>query len=329
MFYGNISFKVKEGGKVKVLLKSKKRIVFAIIALFIILAVIINLGASMFFSFTLFKRDGWNEFEEYSYGEQLKNESEWIEKRSEKIQIKNAEGKSITALEIKNEHISHSYMVICHQYGGSPQSMEEYAKHFYELGFNIILPYLRGHGDSSYKNISFGWKDGADIVDWVDAIIDEDEKARIALFGVSMGANAVTLAASEDLPENVRFVIADGCYTSMDALMKEYIKNQTSFSSIVTKTLLSLFAENKLGVSFKNADTISALGDIELPIMFINGENDDVVPPLLSKKLYENCDSEGVEEVIIEGGTHGENLSADELTYWSNIDAFVLNMLGI
>ena len=311
------------------LLKSKKRAVFTIIALVVVSAIIINVIASIFFSFTIFKKDGWKPFEEYSYGAELKNESEWIEKNSDKIQIKNSEGKMLTALEIKNEHISHSYIVICHQYGGSPQSMEEYAKHFYELGFNIILPYMRGHGDSAYKNISFGWQDSADIVNWVDYIAEEDKKSRIALFGVSMGANAVTLAASEEMPENVRFVIADSCYISMDALIKEYVKTQTGFSSLVTKTLVSVFSKNKMGVPFKDADTIAKVREIELPILFINGENDTVVPPLISKKLYENCEAEGVEEVIIENGAHGNNLQADKETYWANIDAFLLTNLGI
>ena len=311
------------------LLKSKKRAVFTIIALVVVSAIIINVIASIFFSFTIFKKDGWKTFEEYSYGAELKNESEWIEKNSDKIQIKNSEGKMLTALEIKNEHISHSYIVICHQYGGSPQSMEEYAKHFYELGFNIILPYMRGHGDSAYKNISFGWQDSADIVNWVDYIAEKDKKSRIALFGVSMGANAVTLAASEEMPENVRFVIADSCYISMDALIKEYVKTQTGFSSLVTKTLVSVFSKNKMGVPFKDADTIAKVREIELPILFINGENDTVVPPLISKKLYENCEAEGVEEVIVENGVHGNNLQADKETYWANIDAFLLTNLGI
>ena len=311
------------------LLKSKKRAVFTIIALVVVSAIIINVIASIFFSFTIFKKDGWKTFEEYSYGAELKNESEWIEKNSDKIQIKNSEGKMLTALEIKNEHISHSYIVICHQYGGSPQSMEEYAKHFYEIGFNIILPYMRGHGDSTYKNISFGWQDSADVADWVDEIISKDEKARIALFGVSMGANAVTLAASAKMPGNVRLIIADSCYTSMSALIKEYVKTQTGLSSLVTKTLVSVFSKNKMGGPFKAADTIAKVRGIELPIMFINGEDDTVVPPLSSKKLYENCDAVGVEEVIIENGTHGNNLQADKEAYWANVDAFVLNNLGI
>ncbi len=313
----------------KTLFKTKKKIVLSVFVMVIVLAIMVNVFAAVFFAASIFKNDGWKSFEEYSYGEQLKNSSEWISKNGEKVQIKSVDGKNISALEIKNEHISHSYIVVCHQYGGSPFSMEDYAKHFYDLGFNVILPYMRGHGENPYKNISFGWDDRLDIAEWVEYIIKNDEQAKIALFGVSLGANAVTLTASEDLPGNVRLAIADGCYTSIEELMEEYIESQTPFSSLLVSKLVSAFAKNKVGESFENADTIVKIRNIELPIMFINGENDAVVPPLVSKKLYENCEAEGVEEVIIENGTHGRNLITDKEAYWANIDAFILNNLGI
>lgn len=313
----------------KRLFKSKKQIFFSIVGIIMVMVILISVCASLFYSFALFKKDGLKNFEKYSYGQQLNDSSEWILQNSEKIQIDNSEGKSLTALEIKNEHVSHSYIIICHQYGGSPYSMEEYAKHFYELGFNIFLPYMRGHGGSAYNNISFGWEDRLDVVDWIESIVKKDENARIALFGVSLGANAVTLSASEDLPENVRLVIADSCYTSIEELFKEYVKNETSFSSLLVSNLTSAFAKSKIGASFKNADTIKTLSNIKLPIMFINGEDDKVVPPLVSKKLYENCEAEGVEEVIIANGNHGRNLQTNEADYWSEIDRFILNNIGI
>ena len=311
------------------LFENKKRVLVSIIAIAVVVVVLINICASALFSFFILKKDGWDKFEEYSYGEQLKNSSEWVSERSEEIQVENSEGKKLTALKIENEHVSHSYMVVCHQYGGSPYSMEEYAKHFYDLGFNIILPYMRGHGESPYNKISFGWQDSSDVTEWIEYITDKDPNARIALFGVSLGANAVTLSVSEELSPNVRFVIADSCYTSVDELMKEYIRKETHFSTIIVANLASVFAKTKVGETFENADTITKVKNIELPIMFINGENDTVVPPLVSKKLYENCEAYGVEEVIIENGTHGKNLEADKETYWANIDVFILNNIGI
>ena len=309
--------------------KSKKRAIIFIISLIIVLVVLANVCASAFFSFAMFKKDGWKNFEEYSYGEQLKDTSEWISEKSEKTEIENADGKNISALEITNEHISHSYVVICHQYGGSPYATEEYAKHFYEMGFNIILPYMRAHGNSPYNDVSFGWEDSSDIEDWVESIVKKDKNAKIALFGVSLGANAVTLAASEEMPDNVRLAIADSCYTSIEELVKEFVENETPFSDLLVSKLTSAFSKNKMGVSLKDADTVKKVRDIELPIMFINAENDIVVPPLLSKRLYENCEAEGVEEVLIENGTHGRNLEADKEAYWANIDAFILNNIGI
>lgn len=307
----------------------KKRAIIFIISIVIILVIVANVCASAFFSFAMFKKDGWKKFEEYSYGEKSKDTSEWISEKSQTIQIENADGEVLSALEITNEHISDSYVIICHQYGAGPYSTEEYAKHFYEMGFNIILPYMRGHGESPYNNISLGWGDSSDIIDWVEGIVEKNEKARIALLGVSLGANAVTLAASEGLPENVRLAISDSCYTSIDELIKEFVKNETPFSALFVSKLTSAFAKGKVGESFNNADTIAKLRSIELPIMFINGENDEVVPPLLSKRLYENCEAEGVEEVIIENGTHGRNIEADKEAYWANIDGFILNNIGI
>ena len=313
----------------KVLFKSKKRAVFSIITLFLVLVVLINVCVTAFFSFALFRKDGWKKFEEYSYGKELKTTSEWISDNSEKAEIKNADGKTLTALMIENEHISHSYIIICHQYGGNPYSMEEYVQHFYDLGFNIILPWMRGHTESSYDRISFGWEDGFDVADWVESITKEDSEAKIALFGVSLGANAVTLSASGELSDNVRLVIADSCYTSLEALVKEYVKNETPFSSFLVSKLTSAFVKKHMGEAAQNSDTVAEVKNIELPIMFINGEDDIVVPALVSKRLYENCEADGVEEVLIENGTHGRNLEADKDSYWTNIDAFILNNLGI
>ena len=310
-------------------LKSRKNIIIKMFSVLLLLVLLINVLFSVFFSFSLVKKDGWKSFEEYLYGKQLEADSNWISEKAEKIQMVNKEEKSLSALKIKNENVSHSYIIICHQYGGSPETMEAYAKHFYELGFNIILPYMRGHSDSPYDEISFGWNDKSDVVDWVGEIIKADKKARIALFGVSLGANAVTLAATEELPSNVRLIISDSCYTSFKALMKNYIKNETILSSLIGSSITSACAENKIDSISKNADTVAQLKNIELPIMFINGENDAAVPPLVSKLLYENCDAKGVEEVVIESGTHGRNLETDEEAYWSNIDIFILNYLGI
>ena len=281
----------------KEFLKSRKNAGITIISVLLILVLLINVLSAVFLSFSLLKKDGWERFEEYLYGRQLSTASEWISEKSEKIQVVNSEGEELNGLKIKNEHVSHSYILICHQYGGSPEAMEEYARHFYDLGFNIILPYMRGHAESPYNKISFGWQDKSDIINWIEKIIKEDKKAKIALFGVSLGANAVTLAATEELPTNVRLVISDSCYTSLDDLMKAYIKNETKLSSLIVRGVISAYVKNKIGESLKNANTVSQLKNIELPIIFINGEDDAAVPPLVSKLLYENCDAEGVEEV--------------------------------
>lgn len=309
----------------KKLFKSKKRTLFTVIISVAVLILLVNTVAAAFYSIVIFKKDGWTGFEEYSYGEDTPVDYKWIEGKSQSVCTENSAGETLKGLEIKNEHISHSYVIICHRYGESPLDMSEYAQHFYELGFNIILPYLRGHGESEHGNGSLGWSESGDILAWIDSVVQKDRESRIVLFGVSMGANAVTLASAGELAENVRLTVSDSCYTSFEDVMKQYVKSETPFISSLVAGVMNMLCKSEIS----EGDTVVATKNIELPVLFINGENDSVVPPLVSKKLYESCNSAEVKEIIIPEGTHGRNLQADADTYWSNIDAFILNNLGI
>ncbi|WP_143805201.1 alpha/beta hydrolase, partial [Oenococcus oeni] len=84
-----------------------------------------------------------------------------------------------------------------------------------EMGFNVLLPDDRGHGQSMGEYISFGWLDRLDYLQWLKKIIKRvGPKSEILLFGVSMGASTVEMLSGEDLPSQVKCVIADCGYSS-------------------------------------------------------------------------------------------------------------------
>ena len=86
--------------------------------------------------------------------------------------------------------------------------MAGFVHKFYTLGYNILAVDARAHGDSEGTKIGMGWPERMDIIKWINLILSWEPNARIVLHGVSMGAATVLMASGEDLPGNVKAVIA-------------------------------------------------------------------------------------------------------------------------
>lgn len=126
------------------------------------------------------------------------------------------DGLELHGLEIPAKEESHKYVIICHGYKSNALNMGGDAIRFREAGYHILAPDARGLGESEGNYIGMGWPERRDVVDWARRIIQEDGQARILLYGLSMGAATVMMAAGEeDLPTQVKAVIEDCGYTSV------------------------------------------------------------------------------------------------------------------
>lgn len=317
----------------RITFKITKKKVICVFALVLAVMFVADVVFAFLLTNSFLSKNGSESFYKYSYGKEGLNisqiEKEWLAQDGQSVFIEAENGKGLHALEIKNKNISDSYIIICHQYGESSLSMGEYAKHFYDLGFNILLPDLRGHGETEIKTVSMGWEDRLDIVKWCEYIIEKNENARIVLFGVSLGGAAVAMAAGEELPENVRVAVADSCYASVWDVFGEYLEKMPVVARFPVLNISSLICKSKMGWNFKEASTVLQAGKTRLPILYIHGENDEAVPVIQSNDIFEACSSDDCEQVFIQNGNHAKNRETDESEYWSKIDLFILNNIGL
>ena len=109
---------------------------------------------------------------------------------------------------------SNKWVITVHGYTSEGKLMSNYGKKFYDMGYNVLIPDLRGHGMSEGDYIGMGWDERLDIIDLINYIIDVDKDSEIVLFGVSMGAATVMNVSGENLPSNVKAIIEDCGYTS-------------------------------------------------------------------------------------------------------------------
>ena len=79
------------------------------------------------------------------------------------------------------------------------------------MGCNVLLVDERAHGKSGGRCLTLGIRERYDCRRWVDYVVGHaGPDAKIVLYGMSMGAAAVLMAAGPDLPKNVAGTSREG-----------------------------------------------------------------------------------------------------------------------
>lgn len=249
---------------------------------------------------------------------------DWLQDKAADDYIEN-DGLRLHALSITNKGMSHSYVIMLHPATCSAVDMAQFAYHFYDLGFNVVLPDARGCGESEGEYITFGVDDAKDVPLWVDKIIQLDPDAVIFLYGLGMGGSAVTVAAGEQLPANVKGVIEDSGYNDLDEVFKHNIKalyNKSSFPSLV---IAKIYAEKVKGQSYDAPLVEESVKRIEIPMLFIHGGDDKIVPVDQSNDMFESCMGRSSDHVYMTGAAHCRGMHTDPVKYWRLVDEFILD----
>lgn len=223
---------------------------------------------------------------------------------------------------ILNENPSDKWAIIVHGYTSEGLNMSSYAENFYNSGYNIIIPDLRAHGLSEGNYIGMGWDDRFDIISWINYVINENNNSEIVLLGVSMGASTVSMTSGEELPSNVKAIIADCGYTSVWSEFSYQLDSLFSLPSFPVMNVSSLVTQIRAGYSLKEASAIEQVKKSKTPILYIHGDKDDFVPYYMMDELY-NATSSKKEKLTIEGAEHAKSSEVNPELYWNTVFNFI------
>ena len=178
-----------------------------------------------------------------------------------------------------------------------------YIKFYHDLGFHILLPDNRAHGESEGTYIGFGWLDRLDCIQWIHQVKDYFHKdLQIVLHGISMGSATVLMASGEELPDDVKCIISDCGFTSVLDEFKHELHQRHIPASLVLPTA-TLLSKKRVGYSFKEASTIEQVKKSKTPTLFIHGDRDNFVPTYMVYDLYNACSADK-DLLIVEGAGH-------------------------
>lgn len=223
---------------------------------------------------------------------------------------------------IKNENKSNKWVIAVHGYTSQGTYMASYAQKFYDMGYNIIIPDLRGHGKSEGTYIGMGWHERFDIIDLINYINDNFKDSQIVLFGVSMGAATVMSTSGEKLPKNVKAIIEDCGYTSTWNQFAYQLKALFKLPSFPMMHTASIICKLRSGYFISEASPIKQIKKSITPILFIHGDKDSFVPFFMLDELY-NASATEKEKLIIPEAKHARASYVNPKLYWETVEKFL------
>ena len=311
----------------------KKIIMVIIVILALLCALILGIGGNYLYNLAVnpsgSKDMGFNSSkndvaQEETSGDVTEETKNWLEDESgySDVYITSDDGLKLHNYKIINEYSSKKWVIIVHGYISKGVNMASYAENFYDMGYNVMIPDLRGHGESEGDYIGMGWDDRNDIMNLIDYIIAEDSKAEIVLFGVSMGAATVMMVSGEELPSNVKAVIEDCGYTSAWDQFAYQLKVLFNLPEFPMMNIADIICKIRAGYFISDASAIKQVKKSVTPTLFIHGDSDSFVPFEMQEELYEACNAEK-EKVVIEGAAHAKASSTNPELYWTSVVDFL------
>ena len=180
------------------------------------------------------------------------------------------------------------------------------------LGYNVLVPYLRAHGPSEGKYISFGPLECMDILGWIKQI-NERIPGSIMIHGLSMGGGIALDLATKEL-ENVKCILADAPSHSIPVFFG-YLANG---NSKLLKCLYQRF-QDKFSADAREYDRCENIKSCKYPLMVTAG-SEEHMEEVLSALQKHNPQPTTVR--ILPGCNHGNGMYKQTEMYQTAILEF-------
>ncbi len=302
--------------------KSAKIAVYVLVALCLAMMVILFLGANYMFAYSLDSQfeDG-SDVDAVTVADGMAER--WLAADSQRETIVSHDGLELAGYYIAAQAPTNKYALLVHGYKAGPLAMADYALHYHDAGWNVLVPHHRAHGDSEGRYIGMGYLEHYDLLDWISRILAMDEDARIVLHGVSMGASTAMLATgAPKLPANVEAAIADCGYSTVTEEFTHQLKEIFGLPAFPLIPATSLLTKLKADYSFADVDCVASVKRSSTPTLFIHGDEDDFVPFWMLDAVYAAAAC-SKEKLVVEGAAHAKARETNPRLYWSTVDGFL------
>ena len=181
-----------------------------------------------------------------------------------------------------------------------------HARRFRNLGFSVLLVSYRGYGksDGIFPNEDQVYSDARAA--WVYLVNERDiEPGSVYIYGHSLGG-AVAIQLALDHPEAAGLIV-ESAFTSIPDMARVMPKYRMLPISLIVN---------------QRFDSINKVEQLQVPVLYIHGTNDTLVPYEMSRKLFEQTASPKRLK-FIPGGGHNNSAAVGGEAYLEAVREFV------
>lgn len=209
-------------------------------------------------------------------------------------------------------------MIWIHGYTSHAERESAFPSLFYHsMGYNVLIPYLRAHGPSEGKYISFGPMECLDLKKWID-LVNARVSGSILLHGLSMGGGIALDLAAMELP-NVKCILVDAPSYSIP----EFFRGVTrSVAKKNPEKMLTCFYQHYMdvfGVDAAAYDRLETVRACKYPLLLTAGslEGQEKILAVLKER-----NPHPTTVLILPGCNHGNGMYKQTEMYQNAIREF-------
>jgi pimeloyl-ACP methyl ester carboxylesterase len=180
-------------------------------------------------------------------------------------------------------------ILFLHGKGGGGAEWTKDAVRALKLGFNVLVPELRGHPPSTGERITYGIRETTDLLlllDLAHARFGVDA-ARLGIDGCSYGSLLAVQLAAARTPAALWLQSPFG---DLHAMAVHYLRRATGLPGFLLEAPVRLFARRVLRtgkLDLSRVDPVAAARRVTCPTAVVHGETDALVPIRFSPALYD------------------------------------------
>lgn len=257
------------------------------------------------------------------------SKQDWIKKQNnERITISSHRNQQLVGYLTIPEKESDVFVLFAHGYrtdhNGDPANFLQY---YVEKGYNFLAVDHTASGESDGRFVGFDYFEHKDCLLWIDYLIRRfGESIKIIIHGVSMGGATVCQMVNK-VPPQVKLAVADCPYTSACDEFAAVVKGIGIKHPMPLVKAFNALNKAIAGYDLNDTEVRSAVLQSRIPMLFVHGEKDELVPTQMGIELYNLCNAQK-ELYIVGNANHAESIRIDEAGYHAKLDKFINKYLG-